>query len=187
VTAIAGKSGAGKSTVINLLLKLYAPTSGAILVGDADLGAIDTSAWLRSVRIAGQDIDLLEGSLLDNLRLAEPDLSEADAMASLDFAGIGDFVRGLPEGLGTFVGERGLRLSGGQRQRIVLARALAGRPEVLILDEATNAVDPALETEILTTIRSRAELTIIVVAHREGVAELADAVITLDRGEVVGD
>ncbi len=183
--ALIGPSGAGKSTVVNLLLKLYEPTAGGITLDGVPLSEIDRASWLQRVAITGQDIDLLEGSILDNIRMAHPNASVAAAEAALQVAGVLDFVEQLPEGLHTLVGERGFRLSGGQRQRIGLARAIIGNPDILILDEATNAVDPVLESDIHAALRAAyPQLTIIVVAHRSSALAEAELVIVLEGGRV---
>lgn len=183
--AIIGPSGAGKTTVVNLLLKLYEPTEGVITVDGVPLTKIDRASWLRRIALAGQDIDLLEGSILDNVRLASPGASTAAVADALKLAGALEFTEQLPDGLDTLVGERGFRLSGGQRQRIGLARAIVGMPDILILDEATNAVDPVLETSIHAALRAaRPDLTIIVVAHRSSALTEAELVIVLDRGRL---
>jgi subfamily B ATP-binding cassette protein MsbA len=187
MVALVGPSGAGKTTIVNLLLKLYEPTAGTILVDGVRLADIERQSWLRRIAIAGQDIDILQGSILDNLRLAHPDASEAQARAALDLAAALDFVDSLPLGLDTTVGERGFRLSGGQRQRLGLARAILGEPDILILDEATNAVDPTLESRILRALRAaRPALTILVVAHRSVALDFADILITVENGMIVG-
>jgi len=185
VTAISGRSGAGKTTILNLLLRLTEPSAGVIEVDGIPLASIDRLSWLRRVAITGQDIDMLSGSILENLRLGRPDLSAADAMAALAVAGIDEFVQTLPDGLETRVGERGHRLSGGQRQRIALARAIVMRPDLLIMDEATNAVDAALEVAIFRQLRAAfPDLTIVIIAHRGSGAEAADVVINLADGRV---
>lgn len=183
--AIIGPSGAGKTTIVNLLLKLYEPTTGTIAVDGVLLGEIERSAWLKRIAITGQDIDLLEGTILDNIRMANPGASVVEAKDALQVAGLLDFVEQLPDGLQTYVGERGFRLSGGQRQRIGLARAIVGNPDILILDEATNAIDPGLEVSIHAALRSAfPRLTIIVVAHRSSALSDAKLVIVLDHGRV---
>ncbi|HVY14528.1 MAG TPA: ABC transporter ATP-binding protein [Rhodopila sp.] len=185
VTAIVGQSGAGKTTILNLLLRLTEPSEGAIEVDGVPLSSIDRLAWLGGVAITGQDIDVMNGTVIDNLRLGRPDLSAAEAMEALTLAGIADFIGSLPDGLETKVGERGHRLSGGQRQRIALARALAMKPRLLILDEATNAVDAKLEATILQDVRSAfPDATILIVAHRGSALSDADVVIDIAEGRV---
>jgi subfamily B ATP-binding cassette protein MsbA len=183
--AITGPSGSGKTTVVNLLLKLYEPTGGVITVDDVPLADIDRSGWLKRVAVTGQDIDLMEGSILDNIRMAHPQTTVEEARAALSIAGILDFVEQLPDGLGTYVGERGLRLSGGQRQRISLARAIAGQPDILVLDEATNAIGSIIEDGIHSALRSMFPwLTIIIVTHRNHPVAEADLAIVLDGGRL---
>jgi ATP-binding cassette, subfamily B, bacterial MsbA len=180
---LVGPSGAGKTTIVNLLLKLYEPTEGLITMDGVSLAEMDREAWLKRIAITGQDIDLLEGSILDNVRLAHPRASIADVKAALKIAGVLDFVEQLPDGLDTQLGERAFRVSGGQRQRISLARAIVGRPDILILDEATNAVEPVLESSIHAALRSAfPQLTIIIVAHRNSALEDVELLITLDSG-----
>ncbi|MEQ8965584.1 MAG: ABC transporter ATP-binding protein [Azospirillaceae bacterium] len=184
--AVAGPSGAGKSTLVNLLLKLYEPAAGTIRVDGTPLPEIERSSWLARIALTGQDVDLIEGTIAENLRLGSPLAGDAVLRAALAEADILDFVDGLPDGIETRVGERGLRLSGGQRQRLALARALVGEPEILILDEATNAVDAGSETRIMERLRrSRPSLTLIVIAHRGTVLDLADRRIFLEAGRQV--
>ena len=180
-----GPSGAGKTTLINLLARLYEPQGGSILVDGIPIGAFDRASWLARLGFSGQDIDLQEGTILDNVRFFDPAISEVDARWALGVAHIDDFVDGLPEGLHTPVGDRGLRLSGGQRQRIGLARAIARRPDLLILDEATNAVDIALEGRIYAAIRAALpDATILVITHRAAIENAAQQIV-LDDGRVV--
>jgi ABC-type multidrug transport system fused ATPase/permease subunit len=185
VTAITGQSGAGKTTILNLLLRLIEPSEGVIEVDGVPLDALDRGQWLRTIAIAGQDVDVLAGTVMDNLRLGSPSLSTAEAWQALEIAGAADVVRDLPSGLETPIGERGYRLSGGQRQRVALARALAMQPRILILDEATNAVDALLEADIYDRIRTRfPTLTVLIVAHRSSALAGADALIEIVAGRV---
>ncbi|MBL0408245.1 ABC transporter ATP-binding protein [Microvirga aerilata] len=184
--ALLGGSGAGKTTVANLLLKLYEPTSGIIRIDGVPLCEIERRSWLSRVAITGQDIELLEGSLLDNLCLAKPKASPPQVWRALEIAGIRDFTETLPNGLDTRVGQRGFRLSGGQRQRISLARALVAEPNILILDEATNAVESILERRVQRDIRDAfPSMTIILIAHRSSALELIDSSIRLEAGHSV--
>jgi len=177
-TAIFGRSGAGKTTVVNLLLRLYEPQKGSISVNGVPLSQFSRESWLKEIRLAGQDIELIDGTILENLSLGAPDLTASDALRMLELVGIGDFIATLPDGVSTLVGERGVRLSGGQRQRISLARALLGRPSILILDEATNAVDAKLEDGIHRSIRAAfPDITIIIIAHNKALVDTADDIV----------
>src|SRR5690606_38977597 len=148
MTVLIGPSGAGKTTVIDLVIGLIRPQSGSIRVDGLDLTGIDLRAWRRLIGYVPQDTVLLHDSILHNVTLGDPALTTADAEQALRAAGIWDFVAALPEGLYTQVGERGGKLSGGQRQRVAIARALVNEPRLLILDEATSALDPTSEQEI---------------------------------------
>ena len=186
VTALLGPSGAGKTSVVNLLLGLYAPDAGAIWVGDRKLEHISSASWLTRVAAAGQDLDVIEGTIEENLRFGAPDASEADLRAAARDARALGFIESLPDGFRTWVGAFGYNLSGGQRQRLSLARALLRRPELLILDESTSAVESAIEAEILgAVLNTRDDLTILLITHRLNRAAHVDHVVRLERGEVV--
>lgn len=175
VVWIKGLSGAGKSTLINLILKLARPNAGRIWLDDTPFEEINRSAWLAGLAAAGQDFELLDGTLLENLTLGRS-LDQEDVGRALELAEIKAFVDQLPEGLNTRIGERGIRLSGGQRQRIVLARALASKPALLVLDEATSAVSLDIERKIYKNIRAEyPNMTLIIITHRtldDGYADL---------------
>ncbi|GJD50020.1 Heterocyst differentiation ATP-binding protein HepA [Methylobacterium crusticola] len=185
-TAILGASGSGKSTIVNLICRLLDPTSGAILVDGHPLASIDLASWRGRIGLAGQDIDLIEGTVAENIAYGAPDLSAAEIAEVARIADAHDFIRLLPHGYDTKVSGRGLNLSGGQRQRIGLARALARKPELLILDEATNAVDGLSETGIMTLIRTTGRrMTIIVVSHRASTLAACEAGVVIEDGVVV--
>jgi subfamily B ATP-binding cassette protein MsbA len=186
VVAIVGRSGSGKSTILNLLCRLYDPTSGRILVDGRALPEYDLDSWRRRIAIAGQDVEVLSGTIRESIEYGAATLSEAQLRQYAVAAHADEFIGSLPEGYETDVLARGSRLSGGQRQRIALARALARRPELLILDEATNALDPQSETAIRETIEGLAgKCTIVIVAHRLELVRRADHVIVLADGRVV--
>jgi ATP-binding cassette subfamily C protein len=185
ITALIGPSGAGKSTVLDLVTGLQRPTTGKVLVDGIDLAEIDPRAWRRDIGYVPQEVLLFDDTLLANVTLGDPGLTEADALKALEDAGA-DFVAALPDGLATRMGERGSRLSGGQRQRVALARALIRRPELLILDEATSSLDIATERAISHTLHDlKGRLTIVLATHRTALLEIADQVYRLDNGEVV--
>ncbi len=188
ITAIVGPSGAGKTTLVDLIAALLRPQEGEIWIDDLPLQRVDWRAWRRMIGYVPQDTVLLHDTVRTNVTLGDPELTEADARTALIAAGIWDLVSGLPEGLDTVVGERGGKLSGGQRQRIAIARALAHKPRLLILDEATNALDPQTEAAICRTLEAlRGALTIIAISHQSPLVDVADRVYRVGDGAVVLD
>ncbi|MDG0809252.1 ABC transporter ATP-binding protein [Cohnella rhizosphaerae] len=186
MTAVVGRSGAGKSTLIDVLIGLVQPERGQVLVDGKPLGAGEACELRRSVSYVSQDPFLFHESVRDNLAIAAPDASEAQMWEALRFAAADAFVKRLPEGLDTVLGDRGIRLSGGERQRIVLARAILRDPSVLVLDEATSALDGEREAGIQEALeRLRGRMTLIVIAHRLSTIRGADQIIVLDNGAVV--
>lgn len=183
-TSITGPSGAGKSTLLDLLCGLAEPQSGEILIDGISLHEIDLRHWRRMIGYVSQDTILLHDTILSNILIGAPDLTQADAEQALQQAGAWDFVCSLPAGLLTVVGERGGLLSGGQRQRIAIARALAHRPLLLLLDEPTSALDPDSEKVICETLQRLAQShTIIAVSHQPAVINAADRIFTLSKGK----
>lgn len=188
VTALLGPSGAGKTSVVNLLLRLYAPDAGAIMVDGEVLESIAPQSWLAEVAAAGQDLDVIEGTIAENLRLGAPHATNADLRSAARAAAAISFIEQLPDGFDTWVGTFGYNLSGGQRQRLSLARALLRKPKLLILDESTSAVESAIEAEILTSVLStRADLTVLLITHRLNRAARVDHVVRLEQGRVVAE
>jgi subfamily B ATP-binding cassette protein MsbA len=185
VVAVVGASGAGKSTLVNLLCRLYDPNDGQILVDGVPLTEFDTRSWRRGIAFAGQDADLLDGTVRQNVTLGFPEAPEGRIQEALQMANAAAFVSELPQGLETGLGPGGRQLSGGQRQRIALARALVLHPELLILDEATNAVDNVTEAEILAAIDALAgKCTIVVIAHRLATLRRASQAVVMEAGRV---
>lgn len=184
-TAFVGVSGSGKSTMVDLLLGLLTPERGKILVDGQPL-TDNLNGWRQSIGYVPQDSFLWNASIRDNLRWACPEAPEDAMWESLRLAAVDGFVRSLPEGLDTVVGDRGVRLSGGERQRIVLARALLRKPSVLILDEATSSLDSENERQIQQAIESlHGKLTIVIIAHRLSTIKQADKIYVLERGCIV--
>ena len=184
-TAIVGSSGAGKSTITNLLLRLYDPTGGAIAADGISIAEFDLASWRQQLALAGQDADLIDGTILENVRYGCPcaDLREVEGAAAR--AGILDFIQSLPDSWNTRVGDRGVRLSGGQRQRLSLARALIRKADLVILDEAMNSLDSMLEAEIQAAVDELAgETTLVIIAHRFSSVIAADNVIVLEDGAI---
>ena len=182
---IVGPSGAGKTTIVDLLLRLLAPTSGSLLVDGVSLADIRLSRWRGNIGYVPQEIFLLNDTIENNVRFYGESISEEDVKDGLRLANALEFVDQLPEGIKTVVGERGVTLSGGQRQRIALARALARRPAILILDEATSNLDAASEAVIQKAILGlQHTVTIIVIAHRVSTIEHADRTIVVNNGHI---
>uniref|UniRef100_B0T6W7 ABC transporter related n=1 Tax=Caulobacter sp. (strain K31) TaxID=366602 RepID=B0T6W7_CAUSK len=184
--AIVGPSGAGKTTLVRLALRMIDPQGGRVTLDGYDLKALKQASLRRAVALVPQDVALFNDTLMANIAFARPDASETDVWAAAEAAELGEFIRGLPEGMETKVGERGLKLSGGERQRVGIARALLADPRVLILDEATSALDSRTEAAIQATLRkARAGRTTLVVAHRLSTIADADEIVVLRRGKVV--
>ena len=186
LTALVGPSGAGKTTIIDLITGLLQPQSGSIMVDDTPLQELDIKAWRRMIGYVPQETMLLHDTILHNVTLGDPELGRADAERALKEAGAREFVAALADGMDSTVGERGGKLSGGQRQRIMIARALVHRPALLILDEATSALDPASEAAICQTLEQlRGRLTILAISHQVALVGAADRVYRLEKGQVI--
>ena len=184
-TAIIGESGSGKTTLVNLLCRLIEPMSGEIRLGDLPIRDCDRRDWARSIAVAGQGSELVPGTVLENIAYACPHASIAEIEDVARAAGADEFIALLPQGYETAVGPSGLGLSGGQRQRIGLARALMRRPDLLILDEATSAVDAVTERKIMKLIAEhRFFRTLLIVSHRPSTIAACQYGIVLDKGRV---
>jgi ABC-type multidrug transport system fused ATPase/permease subunit len=186
MTAIVGKSGAGKSTLIDTLMGLLIPESGQVSIDGEVFKSENIISLRESISYVPQDPFLFNGTIRDNLSMFETDAGEEQFWTALEFSAAAEFVRELPKGLDTIIGDRGIRLSGGERQRLVLARAVLRNPKILILDEATSSLDTENEKKIQEAIeRLKGKMTIIVIAHRLSTIRNADQVIVLERGEVI--
>ena len=186
ITALVGTSGAGKTTTVDLLMKLYEPTSGEIMVDGQNLALCDASSVRKQIGIVATDGAVFRGTLADNIRYKRPDATDAEVMKAAKAAGMKTTLDRLPNGLQTPVGENGMGLSAGERQRIQIARILVAKPRILILDEATANLDYATEAEIKKTITEvRKKNTVIFIAHRYSMVHDADHVIVLSAGEVI--
>lgn len=185
-TALIGASGAGKTTIVNLLLRLYEPDSGTIRVDGQPLNDIRRADWLSMLAVAGQDVDLVEGTVIDNIRMAAAGASDKQVLAAAADAGVADFVAPLTHGYDTWIGQEGLRFSGGQRQRIGLARALVRQSEILILDEAMSALDRGLEDRVRAAISRHAhDRTMLVITHRLETVRDAAHVVWIENGRLM--
>lgn len=184
ITVLRGTSGMGKTTLVDLLIGLYRPASGTIMIDDLSLEEIDLSAWRSMIGYVPQDCTLFHDTVLANITLGDELLTEQDVRDALAQAGAEKFVDALPDGLLSIVGERGARFSGGQRQRIALARALVSRPKLLILDEVTSALDPKTEEEICNNIKALSKgYTILAITHRPIWSKIASRLYTIEDGK----
>src|SRR3989344_332388 len=180
---IVGPSGAGKTTIIDLILGLLRPQKGEILIDGINIDEIDKKSWHDNIGYVSQDIFLLNDTIENNIRFYNNSLSREDIAEAAKSANIYDFIETLPSGFQTLVGEQGIQLSGGQRQRVVMARALARKPHILILDEATSALDNESEHKIQEAIKNlRGKLTILIVAHRLSTVMHSDKILVLKDG-----
>lgn len=184
--AVTGPSGSGKSTLADLAAGLVSPSAGILSVDGTELTPALLPLWRRQVAVVPQDSFLFHDTIRANLLLAAPDAGEDALWAALEDAAAADFVRALPLGLDTVVGDRGSSVSGGERQRLAIARALLRRPRLLILDEATSALDGGSEALVLRTLdRLRGRMAILAVTHRDQTRRAADLVLELDEGRVL--
>ncbi len=181
LTVITGPSGSGKTTLVDLIIGLLQPDAGEVRVDGVALPEIAAREWRMQIGYVPQETLMLHQSVAQNVTLGDPSVPLADVHAALHAAGASEFVAELPEGVDTIVGERGLRLSGGQRQRLALARALVRKPSLLVLDEATTALDPATEREICETLRAlRGTVTLVAICHHGHLIEVADLVYRVE-------
>lgn len=184
-TSIVGPSGAGKTTLVDLVTGLYQPVKGTVLIDGVPLTDLDLQSWRRMIGYVPQDTVLLHDSVFTNVTLGEPSLALEDAEYALKAAGAWGFVNEMADGIHTTVGERGAKLSGGQRQRIAIARALIHKPQLLILDEATSALDPHSEAEICETLQTlRGQFTILAISHQSALVNVADRVFKISGGAI---
>lgn len=184
--AVVGASGAGKTTVADLIIGLLRPQQGEVWIDDAPLGEIDAAAWRGMIGYVPQETFLFHDTVMANVTLGEPGIARADVETALRRAEAWAFVAALPDGMDTVVGERGARLSGGQRQRVAIARALVRDPALLILDEATTALDPETEAGIVATVRRlTGKLTVLSISHQPAMQNAASVVYSLDDGAAV--
>ncbi|WP_088894175.1 ABC transporter ATP-binding protein [Leptolyngbya ohadii] len=184
--ALVGRSGSGKSTLVKLLFRYFDPQHGRILIDGQDTRQLDVTGYRRRLAIVHQEVDVFNGTLLDNLTYGNPHATPAEIEEACQIARVDEFVRLLPQGYRTIVGERGVRLSGGQRQRLGIARALLMNPDVLVFDEATSSLDYESERSIQLAMRSiLGTRTTIIIAHRLSTVREADQIVVLDQGQIM--
>jgi ATP-binding cassette subfamily B protein len=184
--AIVGPSGAGKSTIFHLILRFYDPKSGTVTFDGVRLSDADPAELRRHIALVPQDTAIFGMSVRDNIRFGRPDATDAEIERAAEDAAAAIFIRALPQGYDTPVGERGVTLSGGQRQRIAIARAILREAPLLLLDEATSSLDAESETLVQTALaRLMADRTTLVIAHRLATVQSCDRILVLDHGRIV--
>jgi ATP-binding cassette subfamily C protein len=186
IITIVGPSGSGKTTLVDLVTGLLRPTQGEVLVDDVSLAQVNLRSWRRMIGYIPQDTILMHDTVLNNVTLGDPELSESDVKKALRAAGAWEFVNAMPQSMHSIVGERGGKLSGGQRQRISIARALVHKPKLLILDEATSGLDPKSEAAVCDTLMQlRSDLTILAISHQSALVEIADTAYRIQDGKIM--
>ena len=186
MVGLVGPSGAGKTTIVDLLLRLFNPSSGDILVDGKKIKEIDLVDWRGNIRYVSQDVFLLNDTIDNNIRFFDESISHKDIIEASKMANVYDFINSLSQGFNTVIGERGVMLSGGERQRIALSRALVKIPSLLILDEATSSLDSESELLIQQAIENlRGKTTVIIIAHRLSTVTNCDKLVVLDEGKIV--
>ena len=184
--ALVGPSGAGKTTVLSLLLRFYDPQGGHILLDGVPIHELDLSALRQRIAIVPQEPVIFSASAMENIRYGRPEASDDEVVAAAHAAHADGFLRELPQGYDTFLGERGVRLSGGQRQRLAIARAMLKNAPLLLLDEATSALDAHSEQAVQAALEAAMTgRTTIVIAHRLATVQKADVIVVMDHGRVV--
>lgn len=184
--ALVGPSGAGKSTVLQLLLRFYDPQQGTITLGGIDITQANISQLRSAIGIVPQDTVIFAADVMENIRLGKLDATDAEIRLAAQAAAADEFIRRLPEGYNTFLGERGIRLSGGQRQRIAIARAILKNPPVLLLDEATSALDAESEKLVQEAMEQlMKDRTTLIIAHRLATVLKADRIVVMEQGRIV--
>lgn len=182
-----GRIGSGKSTLLRLLLNLYGPDEGAVLIDGVSVGQMDALSLRRQIGFVPQDVILFHGDLRENILLGASNVEDAELLRAIRLACLEDALVQMPAGLGTEVGERGERLSGGQRQAVAIARALVRRPRLLLLDEPSSMMDPATERQLINNLRQLEDTTVLLVTHRTAMLSLVDRLVVVDQGRIILD
>jgi subfamily B ATP-binding cassette protein MsbA len=185
IVALVGHSGAGKSTIADLVLRFYDPQSGRITIDDEDLRSLDLEAYRKLIGVVSQDSILFNSSVAENIAYPDGEFDQQRVQQAARIANADEFVKGMPEGYQTFIGDRGVLLSGGQKQRITIARAVYHEPQILILDEATSSLDTESERLVQQAIDNVIKkTTAIVIAHRLSTVIHADKIVVMDEGQI---
>jgi ATP-binding cassette subfamily B protein len=186
--ALLGPSGAGKTTVFQLLYRFYDPQQGRVLIDGVPLPEADPAAFRARMALVPQEVVIFTGTVEENIRFGRPDASDAEVRRAAETAAAREFIEALPDGFKAEIGEKGVRLSGGQRQRIAIARAVLRNPAILLLDEATSALDADSERAVQTAIdRIMEGRTTLIIAHRLATVLKADRIIVMDEGRIVAE
>ena len=186
MTAIVGASGAGKSTLVSLLLRFHEPSKGKIVIGGLDISQADPAAVQARVSLVNQDVHLFRDTLRANLLMGDPKADDSRLSRVIDAAQLGELIEALPDGLDTVLGDTGRTLSGGERQRVAIARAFLKDAPIVILDEATSAIDPITERAIQDALAAlETGRSVIVIAHRLHTVVDADQILVMEHGRVV--
>ena len=186
MTALVGASGSGKSTLISLIARFFDVTKGSILIGDVDVRQLSSEELSKQISQIFQKTYLFEGTIADNIRIGKPDATDQEVAEAARLAGVSEIIQRLPDGFNTSVGEGGARLSGGEKQRISIARALIKDAPILLVDEATAALDAENQAAIADTLaRLRGKRTVIVIAHQLSTVSMADQIVVLEQDRVI--
>ena len=186
LTTLVGPSGAGKTSLADMIVGLLTPDAGAVLLDGIALESVDLRRWRGMIGYVPQEVLLLHGSVRDNVTLGDDDIEDAQVWRALERAGADAFVRALPDGLASSIGERGLLLSGGERQRLALARAIVREPAFLLLDEPTAALDPVTERAVVAAVAAMCgSMTVLAITHQRAFVDRADCVYRVAGGQVV--
>jgi ATP-binding cassette, subfamily B, bacterial len=184
--ALVGPSGAGKTTVFQLLLRFYDADSGGVLIDGVEVKLADPLQVRSRIALVSQDAVIFAASVWENVRYGRPEASDADVLAACEAAYATEFIQRMPQGMETFLGERGVRLSGGQRQRLSIARALLSQRPILLLDEATSALDAESEKMVQLALQGlMRDRTTLIIAHRLATVQNADRIAVMEQGKII--
>jgi len=185
ITALVGSSGSGKSTIVNLLLRLYDVDKGSISIDDINIKDYENFSFLKKVGFVSQDTFIFNSTIKENITFGE-EYTDQEVIEAAKLANADEFINKSPDGYETIVGDRGLKLSGGEKQRLAIARAIIRKPEILILDEATSSLDNVSEAVVQQAINKVSNnCTTFIIAHRLSTVQNADMILVLDKGKIV--